>query len=129
MFPPPATAGRVFHFAFEVDDCRAAVEHLKRAGVTVRGGPSLRPDGFVKVLDFGMAKLTQPFASRELKVNHRVHALVSSHELTGRTRLTGYKRPRRIEFCAELPKNPVGKVLRRQLRDADSCQPGAGQAQ
>ena len=48
MFPPPATAGRVFHFAFEVDDCRAAVEHLKRAGVTVRGGPSLRPDGFVQ---------------------------------------------------------------------------------
>lgn len=46
-----------------------------------------------------------------------------------RTRLTGYKWPRRIEFCAELPKNPVGKVLRRQLRDADSCQPGAGQAQ
>ena len=46
-----------------------------------------------------------------------------------RDNLTGYKRPRRIEFCAELPKNPVGKVLRRQLRDADSCQSGAGQAQ
>lgn len=29
-------------------------------------------------------------ASRELKVNHRVHALVTSHELTGRTRLTGF---------------------------------------
>ena len=32
-------------------------------------------------------------------------------------RLTGYKRPRLIEFRAELPKSPVGKVLRRELRD------------
>ncbi|MEQ6292586.1 arginine N-succinyltransferase [Vogesella sp. GCM10023246] len=29
-------------------------------------------------------------ASRELKVNHRVHALMTSHELTGRSRLTGF---------------------------------------
>jgi long-chain acyl-CoA synthetase len=32
--------------------------------------------------------------------------------------LTGYKRPRIIEFRADLPKSPVGKVLRRELRDA-----------
>lgn len=32
--------------------------------------------------------------------------------------LTGYKRPRIIEFRTELPKTPVGKVLRRELRDA-----------
>ena len=31
--------------------------------------------------------------------------------------LTGYKRPVRIEFRDALPKNPLGKVLRRQLRD------------
>ncbi|SEL29349.1 long-chain acyl-CoA synthetase [Roseateles sp. YR242] len=31
--------------------------------------------------------------------------------------LTGYKRPRIIEFRTELPKTPVGKVLRRELRD------------
>ena len=31
--------------------------------------------------------------------------------------LTGYKRPRIIEFRGELPKTPVGKVLRRELRD------------
>ena len=30
--------------------------------------------------------------------------------------LTGYKRPRIIEFREELPKTPVGKVLRRELR-------------
>jgi long-chain acyl-CoA synthetase len=32
--------------------------------------------------------------------------------------LTGYKRPRIVEFRDELPKTPVGKVLRRELRDA-----------
>jgi long-chain acyl-CoA synthetase len=31
--------------------------------------------------------------------------------------LTGYKRPRVIEFRGELPKTPVGKILRRELRD------------
>jgi long-chain acyl-CoA synthetase len=31
--------------------------------------------------------------------------------------LTGYKRPKVVEFRAELPKTPVGKILRRELRD------------
>ena len=31
--------------------------------------------------------------------------------------LTGYKRPKYIEFRAELPKTNVGKILRRELRD------------
>ncbi len=35
-----------------------------------------------------------------------------------REQLTGYKMPREIEFIAALPKSPVGKVLRRELRDA-----------
>ena len=30
--------------------------------------------------------------------------------------LTGYKRPKFIEFRADLPKTPVGKILRRELR-------------
>lgn len=30
--------------------------------------------------------------------------------------LTGYKRPKQIEFRDELPKTPVGKILRRELR-------------
>ncbi|VWX58701.1 acyl-CoA synthetase (long-chain-fatty-acid--CoA ligase) [Burkholderiales bacterium 8X] len=35
-----------------------------------------------------------------------------------RANLTGYKQPRRIEFRTEMPKTPVGKILRRELRDA-----------
>jgi long-chain acyl-CoA synthetase len=34
------------------------------------------------------------------------------------TELTGYKRPRHIEFRAELPKTNVGKILRRALRES-----------
>ncbi|KJK24625.1 long-chain fatty acid--CoA ligase [Burkholderiaceae bacterium 16] len=33
-------------------------------------------------------------------------------------RLTGYKRPKYVEFRGELPKTNVGKILRRELRDA-----------
>lgn len=33
-----------------------------------------------------------------------------------RENLTGYKQPRVIEFRSELPKTPVGKILRRELR-------------
>lgn len=34
-----------------------------------------------------------------------------------RTNLTGYKQPKVVEFRAEMPKTPVGKILRRELRD------------
>ncbi len=34
-----------------------------------------------------------------------------------REHLTGYKLPRHVEFRDALPKTPIGKVLRRELRD------------
>ncbi len=48
-----------------------------------------------------------------------------------RTQLTGYKLPRSVAFCDELPKSNVGKVLRRLLReqgrqqDVSCVKPGA----
>ena len=39
--------------------------------------------------------------------------------------LTGYKRPRHIEFRDELPKTNVGKILRRALRDEPAKQKAA----
>jgi long-chain acyl-CoA synthetase len=41
-----------------------------------------------------------------------------------RERLTGYKRPRFVEFRDELPKSNVGKILRRELRP-DAASPAA----
>jgi acyl-CoA synthetase (AMP-forming)/AMP-acid ligase II len=34
-----------------------------------------------------------------------------------REHMTAYKQPRVIEFRTELPKTPVGKILRRELRN------------
>jgi long-chain acyl-CoA synthetase len=34
-----------------------------------------------------------------------------------RTQLTGYKRPHHVDFRDSLPKTPIGKILRRELRD------------
>jgi long-chain acyl-CoA synthetase len=42
-----------------------------------------------------------------------------------KTQLTGYKMPRQVEFRDSLPKSPIGKVLRRELRDAPKGQPPA----
>ena len=35
------------------------------------------------------------------------------------TNLAGYKKPKYVVFRADLPKTPVGKILRRELRDMD----------
>ena len=34
-----------------------------------------------------------------------------------RDHLTGYKVPRKVHFIDELPKNPIGKIIRRRLQD------------
>jgi acyl-CoA synthetase (AMP-forming)/AMP-acid ligase II len=46
-------------------------------------------------------------------------AAVSASELVAfcGERLPGYMKPRRIEFCERLPRNPTGKLLRRELRE------------
>jgi len=43
---------------------------------------------------------------------------VDAHELVAfaRERLAAYKLPRSVEFVAELPRSPAGKVLKRELR-------------
>ena len=33
------------------------------------------------------------------------------------TRIAGYKVPKTVDFIAELPRNPSGKVLKRELRE------------
>ena len=35
-----------------------------------------------------------------------------------KSRLAGFKVPKRVEFVAELPKNSAGKILKRSLRQA-----------
>ena len=56
-----------------------------------------------------MAIVRKPGASKEVS-EADVRAYCEAN-------LTGYKRPKIIEFRNELPKTPVGKILRRELRD------------
>lgn len=45
-------------------------------------------------------------------------ASVTADELIGfaRSRIAGYKLPKAVDFIAELPRNPSGKILKRELR-------------
>ena len=46
------------------------------------------------------------------------HALTESETIAYcRDRLADYKRPRRVTFVDELPRNPTGKIVKRALRD------------
>lgn len=49
----------------------------------------------------------------------RHNAPLSEHEVIEycRVHLADFKRPRKVTFLAELPRNPTGKVLKRELRD------------
>jgi long-chain acyl-CoA synthetase len=54
----------------------------------------------------------------------KAFVVTSNPELTvkavrdyAKTKLTAYKVPHQVEFCKDLPKTNVGKVLRRELRD------------
>jgi acyl-CoA synthetase (AMP-forming)/AMP-acid ligase II len=56
-------------------------------------------------------------------VAHADHPGLSAETLIAfcRDHLASFKKPKRIEFLTELPKNAYGKVLRRQLRDCFAC--------
>jgi acyl-CoA synthetase (AMP-forming)/AMP-acid ligase II len=45
------------------------------------------------------------------------HLTVSDLISFCRGKLGGYKCPRRVEFVSALPRNPSGKVLKRELRE------------
>jgi len=83
----------------------------------IEGVVAMHP-GVLECAAVGMADAKTGEAVKLVVV--RKDASLSADELLKhcRTHLTGYKVPKRVEFRAELPKTPVGKVLRRELRDA-----------
>ena len=85
-------------FPNEVEECLTA--HPSVAEVAVVGAP--RGEGGEGVVAFVVP------GERDLDEE--------SLRAFARERLTGYKIPRRIVFRDELPKSPVGKLLRRELR-------------
>ena len=72
------------------------------------------------VLECGVVGVADPICGEKVKlVVVKKDASVSKDDLIAHCRqnLTAYKIPSVIEFRDELPKTPVGKILRRELRD------------
>lgn len=86
-------------FPNEIEDVLAA--HPKILEVGAIGIPDEHSGEIVKVF---IVKKDKSLTEKEVK------------EYT-RENLTGYKRPKVIEFIDDLPKSNVGKILRRKLRD------------
>lgn len=83
----------------EVEDCLAVHEKVLESAVI--GIPDEKTNEAVKA--YIVLKEGQE-ASREELIKHC------------RDRLTAYKVPKHIEFRTEIPKSPVGKILRKELR-------------
>jgi len=88
-------------FPNEIEDVIAM--HPKVLEVAAIGVPDAKSNEAVKVF---IVKSDPSLTEEEL----RAHC---------KEQLTGYKRPRHIEFRDDLPKSNVGKILRRELRDEE----------
>jgi 2-furoate---CoA ligase len=91
---------------------------------------SLHPD----VLDVAVAGLPDERWGKIVAAFVIARGEVTAEALDAHCRRSGlanFKRPRRYVFLAELPKSPVGKLLRRKLVDGDyqEIQPRAGTRQ
>lgn len=72
------------------------------------------------VLECGVVGVPDPVTGEKVKlVVVKKDASVTKEDLIAHCRqnLTGYKIPSFVEFRDDLPKTPVGKILRRELRD------------
>ena len=74
--------------------------------------PGVREVGAVGVPDAKSGEAVKIVVARK-------DASLSAEELIAHCRkhLTGYKMPRHVEFRETLPRTPIGKILRRELKD------------
>jgi long-chain acyl-CoA synthetase len=71
------------------------------------------------VVETAVVGIPDPIGGEIVKAFLVTNEPVSSDEVIAycRRHLTNYKVPKLVEFRSELPKNPIGKVLRRELRN------------
>jgi long-chain acyl-CoA synthetase len=75
-----------------------------------------------KVMEVAVIGIPDPKSNEAVKVFIvKADPSLTEEEIRAhcKEQLTGYKRPRHIEFRDELPKSNVGKILRRELRDEE----------
>lgn len=74
-------------------------------------------DGVLECAVIGIPDESQGEAIKVFVIRDNPHLSEDDVANYCKQNLTGYKRPRHIEFRDELPKSNVGKILRRELRD------------
>lgn len=98
----------------------------RRHDVIISGGYNVYPreveDALLAhpaVLDAAVVGVPDEHWGEQVSAAVVLRTEVTADELASHcdTRLAGYKRPRRIEFWTDLPTSPVGKSLRREVRD------------
>ena len=101
---------------------------VRRTDLIVSGGENIYPAEVEKILlDHPKIKDAAVIGVKDEEWGERVTAVVvpgerekpAEEEILAfcRERLAGYKRPRRVVFVEELPKNQLGKVLYKELRN------------
>jgi acyl-CoA synthetase (AMP-forming)/AMP-acid ligase II len=94
----------------------------------IRGGENISPEevedvlyAHPKVEEAAVIGVADPEWGQEVRA---VVTLKEGQEATGeeliefcRSRLAGFKRPRSVVFVTSLPRNPMGKVLKKELRE------------
>ncbi len=101
----------------------------RKKDMIISGGFNIYPNEIEEVammhpgvLEAGAVGVPDPAAGERLKIVVVRKDLSLTEEalvLHCRRYLTGYKVPRQVAFADALPKNPVGKVLRRELRSIE----------
>jgi acyl-CoA synthetase (AMP-forming)/AMP-acid ligase II len=101
---------------------------VRRTDLIVSGGENVYPAEVEKVLlEHPQIKDAAVIGVKDSEWGERVLAFVvpqdgehtDEEEILSfcREKLAGYKRPRRVVFVQELPKNQLGKVLYKELRN------------
>lgn len=81
-----------------------------RAGTRSGGGAAL--EQFAAALEKRGEQFAQPAAMTDAGLELAAELIAYCRE-----HLAGYKSPRSVDFRAELPRHPTGKLLKRVLRD------------
>jgi len=96
--------------------------------MVVSGGENIYPDelegvlaGHPAVADVAVIGVPDPTWGETVKaiVVKKPGADLTANELIewSRDQLAGFKRPRSVDFVDAIPRNPSGKILKRQLRE------------
>jgi long-chain acyl-CoA synthetase len=86
----------------------------------------LHMDGIIEAAVVGVSDDNSGEAVKAFIVKNDPKMTASDVIAFCRKNLTGYKIPKHIEFCKELPKSNVGKILRRELRHHEENMPIRG---